>query len=57
MEEGDPTALKTEYIDVIISDVRTTNGLGFSVQILGTEGLCLSDGLPKSLRASDDLFL
>ena len=38
MEEGDPAALKTEYLDVIVSDVRTTNGLGFSVQILNTEG-------------------
>ena len=38
VEEGDPAALKTEYLDIIISDVRTTNGLGFSVQILNTEG-------------------
>jgi len=38
VEEGDPAALKTEYLDVIVSDVRTTNGLGFSVQILNTEG-------------------
>ena len=30
--------LKTEYLDVIISDVRTRNGLTFSVQILNTEG-------------------
>lgn len=30
--------LKPEYIDVIISDVRTKNGLNFSVQILNTEG-------------------
>ena len=32
------TPLKPEYIDVIISDVRTKNGLNFSVQILNTEG-------------------
>ena len=38
MEEGDPAALKAEYLDIIISDVRTTNGLGFSVQILNTPG-------------------
>ena len=38
MDEGDPAALKTEYIDIIISDVRTTSGLAFSVQILNTEG-------------------
>jgi len=38
VEVGDPAALKTEYLDIIISDVRTTNGLGFSVQILNTEG-------------------
>ncbi|KAF8622718.1 hypothetical protein AX15_006809 [Amanita polypyramis BW_CC] len=32
-------ALKTEYLDVIISDVRTRNGFSFSVQILNTEGI------------------
>ena len=31
--------LKTEYLDVIISDARIRNGLQFSVQILNTEGL------------------
>ena len=41
MEEGDPAALKAEYLDVIVSDVRTTNGLAFSVQLLGTEGITL----------------
>lgn len=30
--------LKPEYIDVIISDVRTKNGLNLSVQVLNTEG-------------------
>jgi staphylococcal nuclease domain-containing protein 1 len=30
--------LKPEYLDVIVSDVRTNNGFGFSVQILNTEG-------------------
>ncbi|THH05282.1 hypothetical protein EW145_g4916 [Phellinidium pouzarii] len=30
--------LKPEYLDIIISDVRTHNGLTFSVQILNTEG-------------------
>ena len=30
--------LRAEYLDVIISDVRTRNGLSFSVQILNTEG-------------------
>lgn len=30
--------LKPEYIDVIISDVRTKSGLSFSVQVLNTEG-------------------
>ena len=39
MEDGDPAALKTEYFEVIVSDVRTTNGLSFSVQKLGTEGI------------------
>lgn len=37
-EQTDGSALKTEYIDVIISDVRPKNGLTFSVQILNTEG-------------------
>ena len=45
MEEDDPAALKTKYLDVIMSDIRTTNGLEFSVQILGTEGLFSSDRL------------
>jgi staphylococcal nuclease domain-containing protein 1 len=30
--------MKSEYLDVIVSDVRTHNGFGFSVQILNTEG-------------------
>lgn len=30
--------LKSEYIDIIISDVRAKNGLSFSVQVLNTEG-------------------
>lgn len=30
--------LKTEYLDVVISDVRTHNGVTFSIQILNTEG-------------------
>ncbi|KAK7472782.1 hypothetical protein VKT23_000889 [Stygiomarasmius scandens] len=37
VEETGP--LKSEYLDVIISDVRTKNGFGFSVQILNTEGI------------------
>jgi len=36
VEETGP--LKSEYLDVIISDVLTKNGFGFSVQILNTEG-------------------
>jgi len=64
VEEGDPAALKTEYLDIIISDVRTTNGLGFSVQILNTEGIYFFFsidfrlvGSKDSLRVSDDRFL
>ena len=34
----DTAALKPEYHDVIVSDVRTNSGFGFSVQILDTEG-------------------
>jgi staphylococcal nuclease domain-containing protein 1 len=37
---GEVGPLKAEYLDVIVSDVRTTNGLAFSVQILNTEGAC-----------------
>jgi staphylococcal nuclease domain-containing protein 1 len=46
--DEEAAALKSEYLDVIVSDVRTNNGLGFSVQILNTEGgfiLCV-DGQP-----------
>ncbi|KAL4080357.1 hypothetical protein V8B97DRAFT_1931905 [Scleroderma yunnanense] len=39
--------LKPEYMDVIISDVRTKNGLNFSVQILNTEGIA---SLEKLMR-------
>ena len=46
MREAEPVptdnavgALKLEYLDVIVSDVRTRNGFGFSVQILNTEGM------------------
>ncbi|PAV18694.1 transcription factor [Pyrrhoderma noxium] len=38
-------ALKTEYMDVIISDVRDRNGLSFSVQILNTEGIAALEKL------------
>ncbi|KAJ4483316.1 hypothetical protein J3R30DRAFT_1762437 [Lentinula aciculospora] len=36
--EIEANPLKTNYIDIIISDVRTSN-FGFSVQILNTEGI------------------
>ncbi|KAJ6593999.1 hypothetical protein B0H19DRAFT_1246717 [Mycena capillaripes] len=39
--------LKPEYIDVIVSDVRTSNGLGFSVQILNTEGIAALEKLMR----------
>ncbi|KAL0072455.1 hypothetical protein AAF712_000218 [Marasmius tenuissimus] len=39
--------LKQEYLDVIISDVRTKNGFNFSVQILNTEGIA---SLEKLMR-------
>ncbi|KAF9529408.1 transcription factor [Crepidotus variabilis] len=35
----DSGPLKSEYIDIIISDVRVKNGFSFSVQILNTEGI------------------
>jgi staphylococcal nuclease domain-containing protein 1 len=34
----DQSALKTNYLDIIISDIRISNTLAFSVQILNTEG-------------------
>jgi hypothetical protein len=36
--EEDVGARKPDYIDIIVSDVRTKNGFSFSVQILNTEG-------------------
>ena len=36
--DDDAAPMKSEYLDVIVSDVRTHNGFGFSVQILNTEG-------------------
>ena len=43
--EDDFGARKPEYIDVIVSDVRTKNGFSFSVQILNTEGELIGDRL------------
>lgn len=37
-EVNESGPLKSEYLDVIISDIRTKNGFSFSVQILNTEG-------------------
>ncbi|KDQ53594.1 hypothetical protein JAAARDRAFT_72541 [Jaapia argillacea MUCL 33604] len=45
--DDDVSPLKTEYLDVIVSDVRTRNGFGFSVQILNTEGIA---SLEKLMR-------
>ncbi|KAK2463207.1 hypothetical protein APHAL10511_004862 [Amanita phalloides] len=46
-EVDETGALQPEYLDVIISDVRTRNGLSFSVQILNTEGIA---SLEKLMR-------
>jgi len=46
-QEADSGALKPEYLDIIISDVRTANGFSFSVQILNTEGIA---SLEKLMR-------
>ncbi|KAI9571098.1 hypothetical protein HD554DRAFT_2239128 [Boletus coccyginus] len=43
----DVSALKPEYIDVIISDVRTKDGLNLSVQILNTEGIASLEQLMR----------
>ncbi|OBZ67115.1 Nuclease domain-containing protein 1 [Grifola frondosa] len=45
--ENDDGALKPEYLDVIISDVRAKNEFNFSVQILNTEGIA---SLEKLMR-------
>lgn len=43
--ESETGPLKSEYLDIIISDVRTKNGFAFSVQILNTEGNIISSSL------------
>jgi len=48
-QEEDLSARKTEYIDVIVSDVRTKNGFSFSVQILNTEGKFVKGASPLYL--------
>ncbi|KAI0311712.1 hypothetical protein OF83DRAFT_1149705 [Amylostereum chailletii] len=45
--EDDAAPLKPEFLDVIVSDVRTKNGFAFSVQILNTEGIA---SLEKLMR-------
>jgi len=50
VEEGEPTALETKYIDIIVSDVRTTDGLAFSVQILNTEEIDSLEQLTKEFQ-------
>jgi staphylococcal nuclease domain-containing protein 1 len=51
-EEND-TALRSEYLDVIVSDVRTRNDLSFSVQILNTEGK--SDAISAASGLTEDI--
>ncbi|KAN0109313.1 hypothetical protein V8E52_009497 [Russula decolorans] len=50
-QEEDFSARKTEYIDVIVSDVRTNNGFNFSVQILNTEGIASLAQLMRDFSA------
>ncbi|CAA7259116.1 unnamed protein product [Cyclocybe aegerita] len=45
--EGDSGPLKSDYHDVIVSDVRTQSGFGFSVQILDTEGIAALEKLMR----------
>lgn len=45
--EDDPGCLKSEYLDVIISDVRAESGFSFSVQILNTEGIATLEKLMR----------
>ncbi|TFK44793.1 hypothetical protein BDQ12DRAFT_702162 [Crucibulum laeve] len=46
-EESDTGPLKSEYLDIIISDVRTRNEFSFSVQILNTEGIASLERLMR----------
>jgi len=45
LKSQDIQALKPDYMDIIISDIRTHNGLSFSVQILNTEGIATLEKL------------
>ncbi|THH21338.1 hypothetical protein EW146_g211 [Bondarzewia mesenterica] len=45
--DEDSTALAPQYLDVIVSDVRTKNGFSFSVQILNTEGIASLEQLMR----------
>ncbi|KAI0063561.1 transcription factor [Artomyces pyxidatus] len=45
--DDDGSALRPEYLDIIISDVRTKNGFSFSVQILNTEGIASLEQLMR----------
>ncbi|KAG1734762.1 uncharacterized protein EDB91DRAFT_1146762 [Suillus paluster] len=45
--EDDAGGLKSEYLDVIISDIRPGNAFGFSVQILNTEGIATLEKLMR----------
>ncbi|KAG6845898.1 hypothetical protein H0H87_000704 [Tephrocybe sp. NHM501043] len=47
VDTSETGALATDYLDVIISDVRTKPAFGFSVQILNTEGIA---SLEKLMR-------
>lgn len=38
VEASEESTLETKYLDVIISDVRSSPSFGFSVQILNNEG-------------------
>jgi len=43
----DSGVLKTEYLDIIVSAIRTTPSFSFSVQILNTEGIASLEKLMK----------
>ncbi|KAH9485463.1 Staphylococcal nuclease domain-containing protein 1 [Psilocybe cubensis] len=45
--ENESGPLKTEYLDVIVSDVRTKNGFQFSVQVLNTQGIAALEKLMR----------
>ncbi|KAG6842174.1 hypothetical protein C0991_001667 [Blastosporella zonata] len=50
VDTSDNGALKVDYLDIIVSDIRTTPAFGFSVQILNTEGIASLEKLMRDFK-------